>query len=254
MLAFRRRRGNRGCTCSGIVVLTKKMNCNARHSYLGKRPRGKGGIIMVNNSGCHVNLNKNSISSIRANQCSSKVRLGTIRHTGTRVRGHTCGMIHTLYRRSGGPVISVRSRNSTNRIGYLSRLMRRGNKLVRVSGLPVNSRALSTGRVVTGRSRRHVKLLVSRSTVRRMRGVTSHRHTPVCAMNRAAKSTHFTFRRTSKMHPFSLTMSRVFNSSPGACVISGAMRHRCRGISCRASGLGRCVHHMLRLRTITYGS
>lgn len=254
MLAFRRARGGRACTCSGIVVLTNNMNCNARHSYLGKRPRTNGGMIIVNNSGCHVKLNNNSISSISANHCDDKVRLGTMRHTGTRVRGHTGGIIHTLYRRSRGPIMSVRSRNSTKRIGYLSRLMRRYNNLVSVDGLPVNSGALSTGRVVTGRDRRHVKLLVGRRTVRRMHRVTRHRHTPVCMMNRAANSRHFTFRRTSNIHPFSLTISRVFNSSPGACVVSGAMRHRCAVPRCRASGLRRCLARMLRLRTMTYGS
>lgn len=254
ILAFRRGRGRRICNCSGIVVLTKNMNCNARHSYLGNAPRTNGGIIIVNKSGCHVNLNNNSMSSMSAKHCDDNVRLGTIRHTGTRVRGHTCGIMHTLYRRRAGPIISVRSRNSTKRMGYLSRLMRRYNNLVSVDGLPVNSAALSTGRVVTGRDRRHVNLLVRRRTVRRMHGMTRHRHTPVCMMNRAANSRHFTFRRTSNMHPFSLTMRRVFKSSPGACVISGAIRHRCRVPRCRISRLRRCLAGILRLRTITYGS
>lgn len=209
---------------------------------------------MMNNSGCHVNLNNNSISSMSANHCDGNVRLGTVRHTGPRVRGHTCGLIHTLIRGSRGPMIDVRSRNSTNRLGYLSRLMRRYNNRVSVSGLPVNSGALDTGRVVTGRDRRHVNLLVSRGCVDRIRGVTSHRHTPVCIINRAANSTRFDFGRTSNIGPFSLSITRVFNRAPGAMVMSRAMRHGCRSMACSTSGLSRCLRHILRVRTITYGS
>lgn len=208
----------------------------------------------MNNSGCHVNVNKNTISSMGANRCADNVRLGTMRHTGPRVRGHISGIVHTVTRSSGGPIVSVRSRNTKNRLGYLSRLIRTANKRVSVDRLPINSPALSTGRVMNGRDRRHVNLLVGRRSITHMRHVTSHRHSPVCIMNRAAGSVGFMFRRTSNIGPVSVGLRCVFNGPPEAVVGSRAIRRACTPIICGRSRLRRCLRGMLRLRTITYGS